>query len=79
MSQGWFDSGMDEVVGIMALATGIVIVMVIAGVVFLAYEGYGAFKKRHDPPLLGPWSEPGDVSSFGWDAGLKMGQEVVWQ
>jgi hypothetical protein len=78
VSQGFLDEGLDQVIGIMALATGVVIVLLIGGALFFAFEGYKSFQHRHDPPGLGPWGEPADPSAFGWDAGLHMGEEVVW-
>lgn len=57
----------------------VIAAVVIGGLVFLTTQGYQTYKKRNEPPQLGPWSLPGDTSAFGWDAGLQMGEEVTWQ
>jgi hypothetical protein len=75
----FLDYGLDQVTGIMAVATGIVVVLLIGGMIFLAFEGYDAFRKRNDPPELGPWGEPASTDIFGWDAGLHMAEEIAWQ
>ncbi len=79
----WMDEVSGNVVGlvatiifIMCLAVG---AFVVGGLIALGYVGYQVYVHRHDPPQRGPWSEPGDTAAFGWDAGLRMGEEVTWR
>ncbi len=57
----------------------VLVVVIIGGLTLLSVQGYQMFKKRNDPPQLGPWSLPGDTTAFGWDAGLRIGEAVAWQ
>ncbi len=79
----WMDEVSGAAAGILALTFLLSFVavgaVVIGGIAFLTVEGYHLYKRRHDPPRLGPWSEPGDTAAFGWDGGLYMGEEIRWQ
>lgn len=78
----YLDEGVSAAVSIlvisMILSFVLVGALVVGGLIVLVREGYKQYKKRNDPPQLGPWAEPSDVSAFGWDAGLRLGKEVTW-
>lgn len=77
----WSDEVSGAAAGILVLSIVLSFVVIgalaVGGIAFLTVQGYHMYKRRHDPPKLGPWSDPGDVSVFG-AGGLHLGEEVRW-
>lgn len=77
----WGDEVSSAAVGILAvtfmLSFFVIGALLVGGIAFLSVQGYHMYKRRHDPPHLSPWAEPGDVSAFG-SGGLHLGEEIRW-
>lgn len=77
----WENEVSGAAVGVLAMSMMLAVVVVgavvIGGLSAMTVQGYQTVKRRHDPPHLGPWSEPGDVSEFGY-GGLHLGEEMRW-
>ncbi len=74
----FIEEGIDQFMGTVASAAGLVFVLFLGILIYLAFQAFTGPGNGGNQARVGPWGEPPDFPTYGEYGGIRIGQELPW-